>query len=326
MGIKFRDNSVGSIYVGNNEVFKVILNEEIIWTKSKGNLSDWRYSTAPNGQITLYEYIGSDTSYVVVPTENGNTIVNNYTSGSDIPFYDRSDMAYVDLQGVPFVNNDMSSAFMGCVNLGAVGEINSNITNMSSTFSSCEKFNQNIQIPTTVTDLSGTFFYCTNLNQNIQIPLGVTNMIETFYSCSNFNQNIKIPNNVTSLYQTFAGCTNFNRNIKIPNSVVNLYSTFTGDIKLNQSIQIPQNVTNLQETFEGCTNLSRRINIFSENIASASMCFSNTSFSKNVYIPYNYTNGERTKTFKSFVTAGYLYTNGVSNNQHGVTMHDLNAQ
>ena len=47
---------------------------------------------------------------------------------------------------------------------------------------------------------------------------------------------------------------------------------------------------------------------------------------KNVYIPFKYSNGVNTQTFDSFRIAGYLYTNGVSNNQHGVTVYDLNAQ
>ena len=173
--------------------------------------------------------------------------------------------------------------------------------------------------------MSFSFSNCYNLTSVSHINSNVTIMSFTFSNCYNLNQNIQIPNSATTMSYTFYNCRSLNQNIQIPNSVTNMYSTFQGCNNLNQNIQIPNSVTNMFFTFFGCTKLQGRINILSESITSASVCFDGT-LPKDVYIPYNYTGTtERTQTFNSFVTAGYLYANGVSNSQQGVTMHDLNA-
>lgn len=315
MSIKYRDNNISKIYAGNEEVFKVISNHDLIWFKDRGNLSDWRCSTAPNGQITLYEYIGSYNNIVAVPFANGTTTINNYNSSdvSNAPFYNNPSVVSVDLQDVPFVNNDMSCAFSDCYNIRTVGKINDNVTNMCQTFFYCPNFNQNIQIPNSVTDMSETFFYCSNLNQNIQIPNSVTDMADTFSGCTSLNQNIKIPNSVTTLPQTFYGCTNLNQNIQIPNSVTNMYSTFSG-CNLNQNIQIPSSVINMYDTFYGCNSITS-VTIDSINVNSAHGCFSGTSTAKNVYLPFHFMNNSITTTYSKFRE---LYGNG----ENGVTLRD----
>ena len=273
--IKFGNNS-SSIKFGNNR--------KVIFYIAPGKLSDWRYSTADNGQITLYEYTAGDwANTVYIPTASGKTVINNYTSGttttaSNTPFYNNPNVISVDLQNVPFVNNNMYQAFNNCQNLTSVTGINQNVTRMNY-----------------------TFIFCRNLNQNIQIPNSVTTMSSTFYGCTNLNQNIQIPNSVTTMTFIFSRCENLNQNIQIPNSV-----------------------TNMVNTFSGCTNLQGTINILSNQVTQAGACFYGTTKAKNVYIPFKYSNGVNSATFNSFVSAGYLYANGVSNNQHGVTIHDLN--
>ena len=243
-------NNLSSIKFGNNR--------KVIFYTTNGTINDWRYSTATNGQITLYEYIGGDwANTVYVPTASGKAIVNNLTTGttSNTPFFNNPNVMSVDLQGVPFVSNSMYRAFFNCRNLVSVNNINPNVTSMGGTFQSCYNLNQNIQIPSSVTRMDSTFQSCYNLNQNIQIPSSVTNMVFTFYSCR---------------------------------------------------------------------NLQGTINILSNQITGASGCFASTSKVKNVYIPFKYSNGVNSATFNSFVSAGYLYANGVSNNKHGVTVYDLN--
>ena len=73
-----------------------------------------------------------------------------------------------------------------------------------------------------------------------------------------------------------------------------------------------------------CISLTKAT-IYSSNVTNCLYCFNNTSISKSVYIPFTYSNGVNTKTFNSFVTAGYLYANGESTNINGVTVIDLNS-
>ena len=274
--VKF-GNNFSSIKFGNNR--------KVIFYIAPGRLSDWRYSEATNGQITLYEYTARDwANTVYVPVSSGKTVINNYTSGttttaSNTPFFNNPNAVSVDLQSVPFVSNNMYRAFNNCRNLVSVKGINQNVTSMS-----------------------WTFFSCTSLNQNVQIPNSVTNMFYTFWGCLNLNQNIQIPNSVTNMHSTFSSCTNLNQNIQIPNSV-----------------------TNMVNTFYGCNDLQGTINILSNQITDVKNCFYGTSLPKNVYIPFKYSNGVNSATFNSFVSAGYLYANGVSNNQHGVTMYNLSS-
>ena len=412
MGIKTKFNPMG----GQNE---------------KGKLSDWRYSTADNGQITLYEYLGTYSSAkpVYVPMRKGKTVITdtndfseiagaqatysnknilrnsllsnaslvylnadygrmgnsyaqlfdssstmianfngyygnftinlkgypewnkmyvvqdstviniNFYKGSNPPFYNNPNVIGVDLQKVPFVNNNMANAFYNCQNLTFVNNINPNVINMVSTFNKCNSLNQNIQIPNGVINMSRTFTYCYNLNQNIQIPNSVTDMSYTLYNCQNFNQNIQIPNSVTNMvstffncinlnqpiqipnsvtnmHETFSGCSNLNQNMQIPNSVTNMYQTFENCISLNQNIQIPNSVTNMYYTFYKCQNLQATITISSANIVNTYNCFNGSGLTKNVIFPLRYINNVNTVTRNTLVTAatgGYAVGTAVGN-------------
>ena len=263
MGIKTRFNPMG----GRNE---------------KGNLSQWRYSTAGNGQITLYEYLGTYSSVkpLYVPVKGGKTVINNYTSGSsttasNTPFYNNPNVISVDLQNVPFKDNSMSRAFYNCQNLTSGVGINQNVTGMVNTFS-----------------------YCTNFNQNIQIPNSVTNMANTFLACYNLNQNIQIPNNVTNMVGTFDSCTS-----------------------LNQNIQIPSSVITMSNTFFSCYNLQGTITIQSPFTASTSDCFNGSGLTKNVIFPSRYINNTYTITRNSLVSAGYAVGTAVGNSVNNTTQN-----
>ena len=320
----------------------------------KGSLSEWRYSTAVNGQITLYEYLGTYSSVkpVYVPMKHGKTVINDYTSGttpatSNTPFYNNPSAVSVDLQNVPFVNNNMSNAFYNCQNLTSVVGINQNVTNMFYTFYNCYNLNQNIQIPNNVTNMAYTFWNCTNFNQNIQIPSGVTNMAYTFWNCSNLNQNIQIPNSITNMYQTFSFCYSLNQNIQIPNSVTDMPRTFSDCYNLNQNIQIPNSVTDMPHTFYSCTNLNQNIQIpnsvtvmshtfynctnlqgtltiQSANITNTNYCFYGSGLIKNVIFPSRYIDNTYTPTRNSLATAatgGYAVGTAAGNLVNNTTQN-----
>ena len=204
-GLKF-GNGYSSISFGNNR--------KVVFFVDPANLADWRYEVSANGQIQLQEYLGDWNSTVYVPR---NAVINMYGSLLNTPFYNNPSVKRVDLQGVPFVSNDMFEAFQNCTNLTSVTGINSNVYRMYYTFHNCTNFNQNIQIPNSVTDMVGTFYGCSNLNQNIQIPNSVTNMSETFYYCEMLSSNITIlSGNVTNAMFCFASPSSLPKNVYIP--------------------------------------------------------------------------------------------------------------
>lgn len=209
MGIKSGFNSISQMYIGNTPIREVYYGTNLVFTSDRGKLSLWRYSNdVITGKTLLYEYLGSWNNEVYVPKCKGNSIINDYYSSSSVgntPFYNTS-VNYVNLQGVPFRNNNMRNAFYNCINLKSIRNIPNSVVNMTQTFQYCRNLNQNIQIPSNVTNMYGTFYDCSNLNQNIQIPKSVTNMYGTFYGCYNLNQNINIPKNVTSIFGTFDYC------------------------------------------------------------------------------------------------------------------------
>lgn len=282
MGIKTKFNPMGGMPSDSSNLFK------------------WRYSTAPNGQITLYEYLSiySTTKPLYVPVVKGKTIINNYTSGStpatsNAPFYNNPDVTSVDFQNVPFVNNDMSNAFYNCKNLKSIARINKSVINMSSTFYFCSNFNQGIEIPSGVTNMFRTFSGCNSFNKEIQIPIGVTNMESTFSSCYNFNQEVQIPSSVSNLSFTFSGCYNLSRNIQIPGSV-----------------------TDMSRAFSYCYNMGssgdKFVNIYTTSLTNGTLneafsytSYYNTSNQLTVMYPRLYINGAVTPTHRAMTNAGY---------------------
>ena len=147
------------------------------------------------------------------------------------------------------------------------------------------------------------------------------NMISTFRSCSNLVSVNGINENVTNMSKTFQSCSNFNQSIQIPDAVADVSNTFRECTRFSQYVQIPSSVTNMYETFYRCKEIA--VNVLSEDVNNAVMCFDLSGGSKGtVIIPFTYANSVNTTTFDSFVTAGYLYANGVSNSSKSVTVYD----
>ena len=63
--------------------------------------------------------------------------------------------------------------------------------------------------------------------------------------------------------------------------------------------------------------------IYSDKITNISNCFrfTNENKDKDVYIPFTYENGVNTKTYKSFISAGY--GTDPNNRRDGVCLFDL---
>ena len=87
---------------------------------------------------------------------------------------------------------------------------------------------------------------------------------------------------------------------------------------------IPNSVTNMVGTFWNCSNLTGNVIIQSDKVSNASSCFGyhDTTFkNKDVYIPFTYENGVNTKTYNSFISAGYR--TDPNNRKDGVCLFDL---
>ena len=135
-----------------------------------------------------------------------------------------------------------------------------------------------------------------------------------------------------SLMDAFKNCVNLVTVFRMNDSIVDMTNTFYNcqrfeGLQALYPFGIPSSVNFMNNTFYNCVNLMGDIRIYSSNVQEAYNCFRGTTNTKAVYIPYNYTGTDkRTATFNAFVNAGYLYANGTSKNQHGVTMYDLSAQ
>jgi hypothetical protein len=81
----------------------------------------------------------------------------------------------------------------------------------------------------------------------------------------------------------------------------------------------------MRNTFSGCNSFNQDVTFYSYDITDARDCFHSTGFNRNVYIYFRYANSINSKTFNSFVSAGYLFSNGVTNNKDGVTVIDLDS-
>lgn len=177
-------------------------------------------------------------------------------------------------------------------------------------------------VPWTNNRMYNTFYGCSNLTTVTNINSNITNMSLTFYGCSNLVTAPTIPNSVTEMYQTFYSCPKLTTVSIIPSSVTNMAGAFGMDRNLTTVPTIPANVTNMSLTFLWCNNLTGNIFIESNKITMASSCFASTNLLKNVYIPFTYSNGVNTKTYNSFITAGYK-TDG---SKEGVYLKDINGQ
>lgn len=207
-------------------------------------------------------------------------------------FYRNSYVKSVDLANVPFVNNDMSSAFIRCYNLTEVKNINPNTVNMANAFTYCYNLALIPEIPANITNMANAFAYCNKMNGEVNVPSGVTNMYNAFYNCTNITSvknlssgdlrsafynctNITsicdIPEGVTSLSSTFQNCQNLKIVLNLPSTLTSMVNTFDGCWSLVNVPNIPNSVVNMYNTFKNCRRL-----INAPRLSSSIQCLDNT--------------------------------------------------
>ena len=174
-------------------------------------------------------------------------------------FYRNSYVKSVDLANVPFVNNDMSSAFSECSNLAEVKNINPNTTNMTYAFYDCYNLNYIPTIPSNVTNICAAFMYCSKATGEISIPSGVSDASSAFYNCANITSIKYLPSCI--LESTFARCSNLTSVCDIPEGVTSLRSTFQNCQNLKIVLNLPSTLTSMVNTFDGCWSLVNVPNI-----------------------------------------------------------------
>ena len=213
-----------------------------------------------------------------------------------------------NLVNTPVIPNsvvNMDYTFESCSNLVNAPIIPNSVTSMNYTFYGCSNLVNAPAIPNSVTTMWMTFSMCYNLVNAPVIPNSVTFMSDTFRSCSSLVNAPVIPNSVTYMYGTFNGCSSLVNAPAIPNSVTDMRRTFNGCSNLVNAPVIPNSVTNMWSTFSRCSNLIGDIYIYSNQVSNATDCFYNTSLTKNVHIPFTYGNNINTRTYNSFIAAGY---------------------
>ena len=238
-------------------------------------------------------------------------------------FGSKSDLIdVVDLNDVPFENNDMSGAFFMFPYLINVSNINENTTNMAATFFSCDNLVNAPVLPNNLVDMYMTFAGCTNLVNAPAIPNSVVNMCQAFEQCNTITTTPEIPNSVTDLELAFGYCYNLVNTSTIPNSVVSMEATYFQCYNLTSAPDMNNatNVSIMRGTFADCNNITGDIYIGSEIVSNAVNCFAGTSLTKNVYIPFK-NGGVYTTTYNSFIAAGY----DAEGTRNGVYLKDING-
>jgi hypothetical protein len=248
----------------------------------------------------------------------------------------------------------MYEAFSGCINLVNVSEIPNSVTNMCITFGNCRSLVNAPVIPDSVTNMSGTFGSCSNLVNVQTISNNVMILNNCFYNCYNLVDVTNIPDSVIYMDGTFKNCNSLTNDITILSSqILNVNNCFNGTT-LNKNVYISFTY-NVVDTMYAWTSswalhflnapyiiytLSDNPNtistgetykVYYENgvehngnvsIGSASMIsVQNLPFQYSRNSSLDIFNGENTKTYNSFINAGY--TTDPSNRVNGVLLKDI---
>lgn len=198
--------------------------------------------------------------------------------------YTNTDIQYLNLRNVPWVNSSMCNALSDCVNIITVSNIEQNVVNIAGAFSNCYNLTSVNYLPDSCdgnllntfrncrnlidgpvlppnctllrSPLEYTFAGCTNLVNAPTIPEWVNRLDSTFAECRSLTNIPTIPNSVVSMESTFSSCTNLTDTPTIPSSVSTLAYCFSGCQNLVNVTAIPASVTNLTGTFSGCNSLT----------------------------------------------------------------------
>lgn len=270
----------------------------------------------PNSVTNLSHTFDSCLRLVNAPTIPDSVVNLDYTF---------SDCMDLDIQTVHIPNGvtALTGTFSAETNITNINNlvIPNSVTSLNNTFGMTNISTlSTIHIPNSVTDISSAFVICpqlTTINAN-ELPSSIINMSNAFAgSALTTIASNALPTNVVDLSQTFSACkylTNL-ATLIIPNSVTNMVNTFVNCSNLTTAPNIPSNVTDMADTFYGCIKLAGDIYIHSPNIIRATSAFyqTNQNIVKNVYIPFKYANNQYTKTYNSFIAAGYKETSTLYN-------------
>lgn len=198
-------------------------------------------------------------------------------------FAGKSSLQTVDLQNVPYVNNDMNSAFRSLPNLTSVSNIADSVELMDCTFQNCQSLINAPELPANTTFMGGTFAECSNLVNAPTIPNNVSVLGYAFANCSNLVNAPAIPENTTDLGGSFAYCYNLVNAPDMSNStnvismndtfyfchnlvnapdlsncpnITSMYRTFYNCYSMTTFPEIPNSVTNMAWAFRGCFGLT----------------------------------------------------------------------
>ena len=262
------------------------------------------YSRDSENDLIYNRKTGSYTSSTYIDCNSVSLATNNL-------FADNANITSVDLQNIPFVNNQSYRTFYNCTGLTSVTNINDNTTELQATFSYCTSLVNPPVLPSHIQKLDSTFYYCNKLETAPIIPNTVTNMHDTFNMCSKLTTPPTIPNSVTNLDFTFA-----NAGIEtapvIPNTITSLSFTF-GGTKITTPPVIPDVVTNLQYTFYGCRNLLNPP-VIPESVTNMQCSFQECNFDTAPVIPQNVINLNCTfYNCNNLVGDVYIYSDKVTN-------------
>ena len=235
--------------------FKInyVKNTQGHWYATKNGFSDEPCVVTrelDDGTLEIVDYAGNDTTYVVPPEINGQTV----TQIGDRAFFGNKNLIDVTISdGVTFIGTD---AFRYCDSLKSI-TIPSSVTVLSDgAFESCTNLT-NIIIPDSVTSIGDNVFHeCRSLT-NMTIPYGVTSIGENVFCVCVSLTRVTIPDSVTSIGEwAFGACCSL-IDITIPDSVTSIEQYAFAQCESLTSITIPDSVTSIGNTaFYNCMGVT----------------------------------------------------------------------
>ena len=233
-------------YDTNNRINGVLLKD----LNEDPDFHEWRYNTLTNGTKLLYEYLGTDNN-IVVP--NTNSVLNSVpldgtsynTSGyylNDCPFYNKSNIENVNLNYVPFEDDNLYCTFYNCVNLKSVSNMNVMTTMMTSAFENCFNLVNVPNLPESTRWVGGAFSNCSNLSSAPVFGNNIRQMNQTFYGCSNLSGDILIYSNQINRAENCFTNSSLDKNVYIPFTYENGINTETYNSFINAGYSTTERV------------------------------------------------------------------------------------
>ena len=224
---------------------------------------DFIYSISETGEVSIIEYIGTDT-VVEIPNEiDGNTVATIGIAA----FFGCTELTSITIpDSITFIG---AKAFQACISITSITIPDSVITIGECAFDGCTSLTS-IKISESVTSIGRNAFEgCTSLT-SIELDASNTNysLVDDIlfnkdktklirYPSKKDGTSYSIPDSVTSIESSaFYGCTNLT-NITIPNSVTTIDENAFNSCSGLTSVTIPSKVTFIgNRAFQDCSGLT----------------------------------------------------------------------